>query len=85
MSDLIKEVRVFETQNVDLASFLMLEGIKLIEVKKSDINKKVVVLRFLDSHQNCLDLERVYLSSQCKKFRDINKYLLSKIHETLRE
>jgi hypothetical protein len=79
-----KDALIFETQNVDLATFLMLEGIKLIECKKSDLNSKVVILRFLDEKQNCLDLERSYLSSQYKKFRDINKYLLSKIHEALR-
>lgn len=81
----MKESRIFETQNVDLASFLMLEGIKLLECRKSDDNKKVVVMRFLDDKQNCLDLERVYLNSDFKKYRDINKYLLSKIHEALRE
>lgn len=81
----IKEARIFETQNVDLASFLMLEGVKLLEVKKSVNNSKVIVLRFIDEKQNCLDLERVYLNSPYKTFRDINKYLLSKIHETLRE
>jgi hypothetical protein len=63
----------------------MLEGIKLLECKKSETKRNVVVMRFLDEKQNCLDLERTYLSSQYKKFRDINKYLLSKIHEALRE
>ncbi len=80
----MKDLKIFETQNVDLASFLMLEGVKLLECRKSDSNKKVVVLRFLDEKQNCLDLERVYLNSQFKQYRDINKYLLTKIHETLR-
>lgn len=80
----MKDLKIFETQNVDLASFLMLEGIKLLECRKSDANKNVVVLRFLDEKQNCLDLERVYLNSTFKQYRDINKYLLSKIHETLR-
>lgn len=79
-----KEPRIFETQNVDLATFLMLMEIKLLEVKKSDSKRNVVVLRFLDEKSNCLDLERVYLNSEFKKFRDINKYLLSKIHEALR-
>lgn len=81
----LSEARIFETQNVDLASFLILEGIKLLECKKSDHNNKVVVMRFLDSKQNCLDLERVFLSSDYKRFRDINKYLLSKIHQVIRE
>ncbi len=79
-----KEPRIFETQNVDLATFLMLMEVKLLEVKKSETKRNVVVLRFLDEKQNCLDLERVYLNSDFKKFRDINKYLLSKIHEALR-
>jgi hypothetical protein len=78
-------MRIFETQNVDLATFLMLMDIKLVEVKKSDYKKGVVILCFHDEKQNCLDLERVYLNSEFKKFRDINKYLLTKIHETLRE
>lgn len=80
-----KDLRIFETQNVDLATFLMLMDVKLLEVKKSDTKRNVSVLRFLDEKQNCLDLERVYLNSEFKKFRDINKYLLSKIHEALRE
>lgn len=81
----IKQPLIFETQNVDLATFLMLEGIKLLECKRSEVNRRIVVLRFLDEKSNCLDLERVYLNSKYKQFRDINKYLLSKIHETLRE
>lgn len=80
-----KDVQIFETQNVDLATFLMLSGIKFLEVMKSETKRNVVILRFLDEKQNCLDLERVYLNSEYKKFRDINKYLLSKIHEALRE
>lgn len=80
----LKEASIFETQNVDLGTFLMLEGIKLLECKRSESNRKIVILRFLDEKQNCLDLERVYLNSKYKQFRDINKYLLSKIHEVLR-
>jgi hypothetical protein len=79
------EIKIFETRDVDLATFLVLEGVKLIECRKSDTRNKIVVMRFLDESQNCLDLERVYLNSDYKKFRDINKYLLKKIHETLRE
>lgn len=80
-----KDIKIFETQNVDLGTFLMLMEVKLLEVRKSDTKRNVVILRFLDEKQNCLDLERVYLNSEFKKFRDINKYLLSKIHEALRE
>jgi len=80
-----KEVKIFETQNVDLATYLMLEGIKLLECRKSGEHSKVVILRFIDDKQNCLDLERSYLSSEFKKYRDINKYLLSRIHQILRD
>lgn len=80
----LKDTKIFETQNVDLATFLMLEGVKLLECKKSEVSSKVIILRFIDEKSNCLDLERVYLNSQFKTFRDINKYLLTKIHETLR-
>lgn len=83
--DNLKSTAIFETQNVDLATFLIFEGVKLLECKKSSSNNRVVLLRFLDEKQNCLDLERVYLSSPFKTYRDINKYLLGKIHETLRE
>ena len=81
----MEAVRVYETTNVDLASFLILEGIKLLECRMQDRGRKIVVLRFLDEKQNFLDLERVYLGSEFKKYRDINKWLLKKIHETLRE
>lgn len=80
----IKKLPIFETQNVDLAAYLMLEGIRLLEVDKSKQNLKVIVMRFLDEKQNCLDLERNFLNSDFKKFRDIHKYLLQKIHEALR-
>jgi hypothetical protein len=72
-----KNHKIFETQNVDLATFLIKEGIKFLECQRLETNRKIVTLRFLD-------LERVYLNSEYKKFRDINKYLLSKIHEVLR-
>lgn len=80
-----KDVRIFETQSVDLATFLLFSEIRLLEVKKSDTKKNVVIIRFLDEKQNCLDLQHAYLNSEYKKFRDINKYLLSKIHEALRD
>lgn len=80
-----KEVSVFETQNVDLASFLILEGIKFTGCKRAAANPNVVVLQFLDERQNCLDLERVFINSDYKKYRDINKWLLGKIHSALRD
>jgi hypothetical protein len=81
----IKELRIFETQNADLATYLMVEGVKLLEIRRSDKLRNVIVLRFLDEKHNCLDLERNYLSSEMKRFSDVKKYLLAKIHQALRD
>lgn len=81
----VKETQIFETQNVDLASYLILEGIKFKGCKRDVVNPNVVVLEFLDERGTCLDLERVFIHSEYKKYRDINKWLLSKIHIALRD
>lgn len=78
------EANIFETTNVDLASYLVFEGMKLLECAKKS-HQNIVIMRFLDDTGQCLDLERVYLNSEYKKFRDINKWLLKKIHATLKE
>lgn len=80
-----KESAVFETQNVDFASFLMMEGIKFLGCKRSETTSNVVVLRFSDDRLTCIDLERVFINSEFKKYRDINKWLLGKIHSALRD
>lgn len=80
----MKESNVFETSNVDFATFLVYEGIKLLEYKLQTIPRNVVTMRFLDERQNCLDLERIFLNSDMKRYREINKYLLKKIHEVIR-
>ncbi len=80
-----QEPRIFETSNADLATFLLKEDIQLLEIVRSNTNQNIVIIRFIDAKRNCLDLERVYLNSEFKKFRDLNKYLLGKIHETLRK
>lgn len=79
-----KEVRVFETQNAGLASFLILHDVKLIEFKKDEVKPHIIKMRFLDEKQNCLDLERVFINSEFKKYIDVYKYLLTKVHETKR-
>lgn len=83
MKDVLNST-TYETQNVSLASFLILEGIKLLECKKNPKNPNVIMMTFQDDAQNCLDLERVFLNSNYKRYFDINKYLLSKVHQTLR-
>lgn len=75
---------IFETYNVDLAAFLLMEGIELIDFKLSDPIRKKVSIVFKDPYGQCLDLEQTFLNSDYKKYRDLNKYCLRKIHEKLR-
>lgn len=81
----MKEARIYETSNVDLATYLVYEGIKLLECTKKPGNSKIVVMRFIDDKGLCLDLERIFIKSDFKKFRDVNKWLLTKVHQILRE
>lgn len=78
-------LNIYETTDVDLGSFLLMSNLKLLETQIKDEKKRIVVLRFLDPDQVCLDLERVYISSEFKKFRELNKYLLKQVHKTIRE
>lgn len=84
----MRQTDIFETTNVDLAAFLMMEGIKFLECKVSPSmgpSRDIVVMRFLDEHTNCRDLERVFMGSEYKKYREFNKYLLREIKAKLRE
>lgn len=76
---------IFCTSNVDLATFLVFEGIKLLEFEVTDAYRKIVTIKFIDEKQNCLDLERVFLNSDLKRYREINKWVLKNIHAKLRE
>jgi hypothetical protein len=82
----MKSVKTFETYDVDLAAFLMLHGLKFIEgvLEKTSDAKPRVVMRFFDEKEAARDLERVFMSSDCKQYRDYHKYLLREIHRTLR-
>ena len=73
--------KVFETSNTDFASFLILNKIQFLGLRLQDVNNPVVLLQFEDAKQNCSDLEHVFLSSEFKQFRDINKSLLKAIHK----
>lgn len=82
-----KDTPIFETCDVDLAAFLMLEGLKLIECKLESNNnqgKPRCVIRFFDEKNKARDLERVFMSSEFKRYRDFHKYLLREIHRTLK-
>ena len=57
----INEGRIFTTTNVDLATFLVIEEIKLLEVAVHDAKRKIIAFRFFDEKLNCLDLEKVFI------------------------
>lgn len=78
----------YETHDVDLAAFLMMEGFKYIEAvidPKSTQSKPRVLLRFFDEKGIARDLEKIFTRSQMKQYRDCHKFLLRDIHRTLRD
>lgn len=82
----MKEVKTFETHDVDLAAYLMLQGLKFIECRLDDTPgaKPRVTMRFFDEKESARDLEKVFMGSDVKKYRDFHKYLLRDIHRTLK-
>lgn len=91
MDDLKKQPKkahnVFETTDLDLGAFLMLHGLVFAGIIGLEGNrpKPKVVMQFLDEKQNARDLERVYMTSSEKRFRDLNKYLLREAHQALKD
>ena len=82
-----KEIATFETYDVDLAAFLMLEGLKFIECSLDPTytqGRPRVLMRFYDEKGTARDLERAFATSNYKRYRDLHKYLLKDIHRTLR-
>jgi len=73
---------IFETFDVDLASYLLMEDIELLGFELADPVKGKVIIRFKDPNGKCLDLERIFVNSDYKKYRNLNKYLLRQIHGT---
>lgn len=82
----MKVVKEFSTYDVDLAAYLMLQGLKFIECKtdESPGTKPRVTMRFFDEKEVARDLERAFMGSEIKKYRDFHKYLLRDIHRTLK-
>lgn len=80
--------KIYETANLDLAAFLILEGITYKNCYKSTdprTDKTIGVFQFEDPFSKCLDLERVFLSSPYKKYRDFTKYLLKEVHSCVKK
>jgi hypothetical protein len=78
----MKEKPIYKTQDLDVSAFLIFEGIKFIECKAEG---SVVYFYFEDTKSNCLDLERVFLNSEFKRYRTIHRYLLKQVHQALRQ
>lgn len=82
-----KPSNIFTTDSPDLAAFLQLNGIKyidcIIEVEP-DTERSKGIMRFLDEKQNARDLERLFLTSEFKKYRDLNKFYLREVHKAVK-
>lgn len=72
----------FKTRNSDLAAFLLFSGEELEGLVKDG---RIVFMIFNDIFGKCRDLERVFLNSDCKRYRDLHRWLLSSIHECLND
>ena len=83
-----KKANIFETADLDLGAFLMLHGLKFLGSRvEDDLSKQKpkAIMRFLDDRQNARDLERIFMTSSEKRFRDLNKYLLREAHRIIKE
>ncbi len=74
--------KLYKTNNTDLAAFLLLEGIELSHLEKE---ANSVNIFFKDTKSNCSDLERVFIFSREKKYRELHKILLKQVHAKLKE
>ena len=83
----MEQISEFKTYDVDLSAFLMQEGLEYIgsELDSSKPHKVRVILRFSDPLGKARDLERVFISSQQKSYRDCHRFLLKEVHKTLNE
>lgn len=80
--------RIYETHNLDLGAYLMLEGVRylgcriIIDPRREEPK---AVLKFLDEKSICLDLERTFIGTREKRYREFNKHLLKEVHREIRE
>lgn len=82
----VKSIPIFETHDLDFASYLMLQGLKYIDstLETTEDSKPRVVMRFFDEKSVIRDLERAYMSSEHKRLVDFRRYLLKEVHRTMR-
>lgn len=79
-----KSSKIFETDNVDLGSYLLINDVEYLDCRVETDGRSgraKAILRFIDKRQNARDLERMFLTSDLKKYRDLNKFLLKEVHK----
>lgn len=80
--------KIFETTDLDLGAYLMMEGLKYMGCKLEETQtpkKPLVSVLFLDEKCVARDLERSFMISSEKRYRDLTKYLLKEVHKRIRE
>jgi hypothetical protein len=82
---MIPEIKQFYTYDVDLAAFLMVQGLKFYECKSDPIDKSRALFCFFDERDIGRDLERNWMSSDTKRFSDFRKYLLREVHRVVKQ
>ena len=83
-----KQSKIFETDNVDLAAFLAMNDFVYLGCKTEldpETERPRGVLQFEDPKEVGIDLERVFLNSEFKKYRDQNKYFLREVHKSMKK
>jgi hypothetical protein len=84
----MEKSKIYETSDLDLGAFLMLEGLKYLGCRLDtsvSIRKPLAVMIFHDDATIARDLERVFMTSNEKRYRDLTKYLLKEVHKKIRE
>jgi len=87
MEDREKQRTIYRTDNTDLATYLIYNDIKFLgcDIDINSITKKpVAIMMFDDVKEIARDLERAYYTSNEKRFRDLNKYMLKEIHKAVK-
>lgn len=80
--------RTFQTSDLDVGAFLMTQGLHYLgsRIEFDQVRRRPkAILEFDDSKQNARDLERVFMTSQEKRYREVLKYLLKEAHKAVAE
>lgn len=83
----IDPAKIFETSDLDFGAFLMLEGIQYLGCRvdyDSMKRKPLALMKFADEKLNVRDLERIFMTSREKRYRDLTKYLLKEVHKAVK-